>query len=204
VPRTTLVTAGLAAAAAAAMLAVSGCAAGAIGENTPLSNGQSYVSGTGTTVYPVGSRPLAPAVSGPTLTGSQLRLSSLRGSVVVLNFWGSWCSSCRAEAPGLAALAHRLSSRGVRFLGIDIQDEPTSAEAFMHTFQISYPSLNDPGDEIALEFQKTVPEAAIPSTLIIDRTGHIAVRVLGSDSYNSLKALISRVLAERSGSGSAR
>ena len=114
--------------------------------------------------------------------------------MVVLNFWGSWCAPCRAEAPDLAALASRYRSLGVRFLGIDIQDEPTSAEAFMHTFRITYPSLNDPGDEIALAFRKTVPPAAIPTTLVIDRSGHIAARIVGGATYNALKALIAKVL----------
>jgi peroxiredoxin len=182
------------AATAAVALTAAGCAGGAIGQNTALSNGQSFVSGTGTSFLAAGSRPQAPDISGKTLTGSRLRLSDYRGSVVVINFWGSWCAPCRAEAPDLSALASRYRSLGVRFLGIDIQDEPASAEAFMHTFRITYPSLNDPGDEIALAFRKTVPPAAIPTTLVIDRSGHIAARIVGGATYNALKALIARVL----------
>ena len=182
------------AATAAVALTAAGCTGGAIGQNTALSNGQSFVSGTGTTFLAAGSRPKAPDISGKTLTDARLRLSDYRGSVVVLNFWGSWCAPCRAEAPDLATLASRYRSLGVRFLGIDIQDEPASAEAFMHTFRITYPSLNDPGDEIALAFRKTVPPAAIPTTLVIDRSGHIAARIVGGATYNALKALIAKVL----------
>jgi thiol-disulfide isomerase/thioredoxin len=188
--------------AAAVALAIAGCSGGAIGQSTALSNGQSFVSGSGTDIFKPGSRPAAPRVSGKTLTGSRASLASYRGSVLVLNFWGSWCAPCRAEAPGLATLSARLRPLGVRFLGIDIQDDPTNAEAFMHTFRITYPSLNDPGDEIALAFRKTVPPAAIPTTLVIDRTGHIAVRVIGSVSYNGLKALVTQV-AGRSATGGA-
>jgi peroxiredoxin len=187
-------TAAALAATAAVALTAAGCTGGAIGQNTALSNGQSFVSGTGTSFLAAGSRPKAPDISGKTLTGSRLRLSDYRGSVVVLNFWGSWCAPCRAEAPDLATLASRYRSLGVRFLGIDIQDEPASAEAFMHTFRITYPSLNDPGDEIALAFRKTVPPAAIPTTLVIDRRGHIAARIVGGATYNALKGLISKVL----------
>jgi thiol-disulfide isomerase/thioredoxin len=182
--------------AAAAVLAVAGCAGGSIAQDTPRSSGQGFVSGSGTTVYKAGSRPAAPEVSGTTLAGKHVTLASFRGSVVVINFWGSWCAPCRAEAPDLEALATRLQSRGVRFLGIDIQDTPAGADAFMHTFQITYPSLNDPGDEIALAFRGTVPPAAIPSTLVIDRSGRIAARVVGSVSYNGLKPLLTRVAAE--------
>jgi peroxiredoxin len=74
-----------------------------------------------------------------------------------------------------------------------MRDDPTGAAGFDRTFRISYPSLADPGSQVALAFRTTVPPGAIPSTLIIDRTGHIAVRVLGSVSYDSLKSLVAQV-----------
>jgi thiol-disulfide isomerase/thioredoxin len=189
----------LAAAVAATALAVAGCGGGAIGANTPLSSGQSFVGGSyQTTVFKTGSRPVAPAVSGTTISGSHLSLASYRGDVVVLNFWGSWCAPCRAEAPALGTLARQMEARGVRFVGIDIRDEPDAARAFMQNFNIGYPSINDPGDDIALLFRGTDPPSAIPSTIIIDRRGRIAARVIGSASYASLKSLISTLAAERS------
>jgi len=78
-------------------------------------------------------------------------------------------------------------------VGIDIRDEPASALAFMQTFGVGYPSLNDPSDEIALAFRSTVPPAAIPTTLVIDRDGRIAARIVGGATYTQLKSLISRV-----------
>ena len=182
------------AAAAVATLALAGCGGGAIGADTPTSSGQSFVGSAYTsTVFRAGARPAAPDISGTTLAGQHLSLSDYRGSVVVLNFWGSWCSPCRAEAPDLTALATNYSARGVKFLGIDIRDDRVSADAFVQTFRTPYPSLNDPADELALAFRGTVPPAAIPSTLVIDRTGHIAARILGSVSYDSLRALITQV-----------
>jgi hypothetical protein len=80
---------------------------------------------------------------------------------------------------------------------VDIRDDRASAEAFMHTFRIGYPSLNDPADAIALDFSGTVPPAGIPTTLVIDRTGRIAARIVGTVSYNGLEALITQVRAER-------
>jgi thiol-disulfide isomerase/thioredoxin len=189
---------GVAAAALAvtSALAVAGCATG-IAASTPASNGQSFVAGSpGTTVFKTGTGPVAPSVSGPVVGGGRLALTAYRGHVVVLNFWGSWCTPCRAEAPGLSALATHFKSSGVRFLGIDIRDSPPSAQAFMSDFGITYPSLNDPGDNLALNFRDTVPPAGIPTTLVISGTGRITARVIGETTYNGLKALVQRAAAE--------
>lgn len=183
---------------AACAFAVTACAAGPIGQNTPASNGQSYVGGSdSTTFFQPGSRPALPAVSGTTLDGQRLSLKADRGSVLVLDFWGSWCAPCRAEAPGLAALARRLQRDPVRFVGIDVRDTVPAAQAFDANFGVNYPSLSDPGEQIALAFHATVPPAAIPTTLVIDRTGHIAARVIGPVTYDGLQALIARIMAGR-------
>jgi thiol-disulfide isomerase/thioredoxin len=183
-----------AALAAAAVLAVSGCEGGAIAADTPVSSGQSFVGGSNdSTFYQVGHRPAAPAVSGTTVTGDHLSLASYRGNTVVLNFWGSWCSPCRAEAPGLGTLARQFESKDVRFVGVDIRDQADSALAFEQQFGVKYPSINDPNDEVALEFRSTVPPSAIPTTVIIDRSGRIAARIVGEASYAQLKSLITKV-----------
>ncbi len=128
--------------------------------------------------------------------GGRLALTAYRGHVVVLNFWGSWCTPCREEAPDLSALAAHFTASGVRFVGIDIRDSPASAEAFMSDFRITYPSLNDPSDNLALDFRNTVPPAGIPTTLVISRSGRITARVIGGATYNGLKSLIQRAAAE--------
>jgi thiol-disulfide isomerase/thioredoxin len=185
--------------ASTAVLILASCSGGAIGQNTPVSSGKSFVSGSySSTYYSPGSRPAAPAVNGTTLTGSKFTLSADRGSIVVLNFWGSWCAPCRSEAPALAALATHFQSDPVSFVGDDVHDSPASAQAFEHTFNVGYPSLNDPGEQVALAFHGTVPPVAIPTTLLIDRTGHIAGRIVGGVSYRGLLALINKILAERS------
>lgn len=180
-------------------LALSACSGGAIGASTPLSSGQSFVGGSYTSTYfGPGSRPLAPKVSGTTLAGHKLSLASYHGDVVVLNFWGSWCSPCRREAPTLAALAAHFSHDPVRFVGDNVLDYPAAADAFQTQLNVGYPSLNDPGEQVVLAFHSTVPPNAIPSTLIIDRTGHIAAKIVGGVSYQGLKALVDKVLAGKS------
>lgn len=178
-------------------LAVSGCTGGGIAATSPANNGQSFVSGSaGTTLYRTGGGPVAPVVSGPLVGGGRLSLAAYRGHVVVLNFWGSWCPPCRAEAPSLSQLDRQFSPSGVRFLGIDIRDSLATAKAFMSDFRIGYPSLNDPSDNLALDFRDTVPPAGIPTTLVISRSGRIAARVIGGVTYAGLKKLIQRAVAE--------
>jgi thiol-disulfide isomerase/thioredoxin len=181
-----------------AVLTLASCSGGAIAASTPLSNGTSYVGGSYSSVYyKPGSRPLAPKVTGTTLTGAKWSLASERGDLVVLNFWGSWCAPCRREAPALAALAAHFKAAPVRFVGDDVHDSPASAKAFEQSFNVGYPSLNDPGEQVALAFHGTVPPVAIPTTLLIDRTGHVAGRIVGGVSYDSLRTLIDKILAEK-------
>ena len=189
--------AALAAIIAAALAVVPACAGGQAAQNGPGSDNTGYVNeSVGTTTYKAGQRPVAPQVSGTTLTGSQLRLSQYRGQVLVLNFWASWCAPCRAEAPAMAQLSQAYKPRGVQFVGVNVKDPGrVNAEAFDRNLGITYPSLYDPAGEVLLAFRDTVPPSGIPSTLVIDRTGHIAGRVIGQVSYSSLKQLLSQVTA---------
>ena len=130
---------------AAASLTLAACTGGGIAQSTPASNGQSFVSGDGgTTIFGGSSAPQAPAVTGTTLGGAKLSLSRFRGHVLVLNFWGSWCTPCRAEAPELASLAHAFRPSDVAFLGVDIRDTPASAEANRDTAAAGPPSARCP------------------------------------------------------------
>ena len=144
-------------------------------------------------VYPAGHRPLAPEFSGTTLTGSKLSFSDYRGQVVVLNFWGSWCVPCREEAPTLAAVASKYGPSGVSFLGVDVRDTTAGALAFTHSFHVTYPSVSDPSSAITLDFTAKVPIAGTPTTLVVDRTGHIAGAVFGTVTYSELTAILAKV-----------
>jgi thiol-disulfide isomerase/thioredoxin len=178
------------------LLALASCSGGAITANTPAGTG--FVSsGASSTYLAPGARPLAPPVTGTTLAGSRFSLRAERGSLVVLNFWGSWCGPCRLEAPALAALATHFKNAPVRFIGDDVHDSTATAQAFEQSFNVGYPSLNDPGEQVALAFHGTVPPVAIPTTLLIDRSGRVAARVVGAVSYAELKALITKILGEK-------
>lgn len=147
-------------------------------------------------LYTAGHRPVAPAFAGTTLTGSKLNSSAYRGRVVVLNFWGSWCVPCREEAATLAAVAAKYRPSAVSFLGVDVRDTTASAQAFVSRFGVGYPSVGDPGSVISADFSAVVPLAATPTTLVIDRTGHIAGAVFGAVTYSELSTILTKVTAK--------
>jgi thiol-disulfide isomerase/thioredoxin len=135
-----------------------------------------------------------PIVSGPAL-GSNRTISSqdYRGKVVVINVWGSWCPPCRKEAPDLQAASVETSDTA-QFIGITSKDyDPAPAEAFVRSFQITYPSIYDPNGKVLLAFAGELPPSAIPSTMIIDRQGRLAVRVLSEVSKITLVDMINDV-----------
>lgn len=185
----------LAIALSALIVVVGGCSAE--GDTDPAEAGSGYVAGDGSIVLvPQAERSKAPDLSGTTLDGDRFRLADHRGEVVVLNVWASWCAPCRAEAPELAALDRALSPSGVQFVGLDTRDSDVSARAFVQRFGIEYPNVIDRDGRLQLLFNDTLPPQAIPSTLVIDREGRVAGRVLGKASESSLRGLIEPLLAE--------
>jgi thiol-disulfide isomerase/thioredoxin len=159
---------------------------------TLLTSGKGNASAAnGIVDYQPGHRPLAPNVTGTSLTGSAIKLSSYRGKTLVLNFWGSWCAPCRGEAPTLAGLDQQYGSKGVAFLGDDVGDTPANALAFTQGAGISYPSFSDNGYLVVADF--SVAGVAVndtPTTVVIDKTGHVAGMVIGAASYSQLTTLI--------------
>jgi thiol-disulfide isomerase/thioredoxin len=140
-------------------------------------------------VIPAAQRPLAPDISGTTLTGGQLDIAGWRGHPVVINFWGSWCVPCRKEAPVLARVAAETRFLGVRFAGIDIREEASAGLAFERGYRIPYLSISDPGDLIAGRFGTKAP-VATPSTYILDGRGRIAWAWFGATTYSQLELAV--------------
>jgi thiol-disulfide isomerase/thioredoxin len=172
------------------MVLVTAWPGGGSGDTTTVNGNTSAV------LYPAGHRKVAPEFTGTTLTGSPLSFSSYRGHVVVLNFWGSWCVPCREEAATLAAVADKYRASGVSFLGVDVRDTTASAQAFVNQFHVGYPSVGDAGSVITADFSDVMPIAGTPTTLVIDRTGHIAGAVFGTVAYSDLTAIVAKVTAE--------
>jgi peroxiredoxin len=140
--------------------------------------------------YPAGHRPLAPDFTATSLTGATIKMSSYRGKALVLNFWGSWCAPCRAEASTLAYLDKQYRSQGVAFLGDDVGDTTANALAFTRSAGITYPSINDPGYAIVQQFSLVAPVSDTPTTVVIDKSGHVVGMVLGAITYGEMTTLL--------------
>jgi peroxiredoxin len=143
-----------------------------------------------TVEYQAGHRPAAPDFTATSLTGATIKLSSYRGKTVVLNFWGSWCPPCRDEAPTLAVLDQEYGKQGVAFLGDDVGDTPANALAFTSKVGITYPSINDPGYAVVQRFSQVAPVSDTPTTVVIDKTGHVVGMVLGALNYGEMTSLL--------------
>jgi len=122
--------------------------------------------------------------------GSPLTLSSLRGKVVVLNFWASWCDPCKTEAPALQELADKYKADGVDVVGLDSQDSTGDAAAFARRYHLTYPLVHAEGSEIYHRWGLT----GYPETFLLDRQGrvvhHFPGEVSAADVEAQLKPLI--------------
>jgi thiol-disulfide isomerase/thioredoxin len=183
------------AAALAATLILASCARTGADEQTRSAGQVGYPTvPRNLTRIPPDQRRELPIVSGPALGRNQtISSQDYRGRVVVINVWGSWCPPCRKEASDLQAAS--VETREIaQFVGITSKDyDPAPAEAFVRNFKITYPSIYDPTGKVLLAFAGELPPSAIPSTMIIDREGRLAVRVLSEVSKITLVDMINDV-----------
>ena len=133
-----------------------------------------------------------PPLAGETLDGDRLDAASYAdGGVLVINVWADWCGPCRREQPMLVRLADRYEEAGVRFLGINYQDDRDAATAWVEEFGVPYPSLFDPSGRSAAD----LGFPALPDTYVVDRGGTIRWVVYGETDERELADLIDDVLA---------
>ncbi len=121
-----------------------------------------------------------------TYAGERLQLSNLRGNVVVLNFWASWCPPCRVEAPVLARAATDYADQGVSVIGIGVWDQADQAVEFLAEFDVAYPNAEDTTRLIPVEYGVT----GLPETFIVDRRGVLRGHWIGPLTDEEIADLI--------------
>ena len=182
--------------------------AGCSGEGADLASqyqegsDKGYVSGDGTSLsIPVADRTEPVEFSGVDEGGATFGSADTAGDVTVVNFWYAGCAPCRVEAPDLVAAYDEYSDQGVQFVGVNTRDQVAQAQQFSREFGIEYPSIMDNagGRAVQRAFAGQVPLNAVPTTLVLDREGRVAHRVLGQlASASQLNTLIDETLAESS------
>lgn len=133
----------------------------------------------------------APDFTLTTLDGSRaVHLAALKGQVVVVNFWASWCAECHAEHPALADAWDRYRDQGVVFVGISFQDSVSAASAYAQAQAVSWPLLADPTSSTGLAFGIS----GVPETVVIARDGRVASKLVGPVTYPTLTERITPLL----------
>jgi len=143
---------------------------------------------------PLLDRPAA-AFTLTTFAGSPLSLGSLRGQVVMLNFWASWCRpACYEEAPALERTWREYKDKGVVVVGIDIQDRDEAARTFLAEFGHSFPNAPDPAGRVAVDYGVY----GVPETFFIDRKGRVRFKHVGALTDELARQRLDTLLKEPS------
>jgi cytochrome c biogenesis protein CcmG, thiol:disulfide interchange protein DsbE len=130
-----------------------------------------------------------------TLDGKPAHLSDLRGKVVLLNFWATWCPPCVDETQSLNQLQRRIAPLGGTVLGVSVDEDATAYENFLKMYSITFPTYRDPGKQIPLSYGTTM----YPDTYIITRSGRLDRKIVGAQDWTSpdLTAYINSLLNEK-------
>jgi thiol-disulfide isomerase/thioredoxin len=128
-----------------------------------------------------------------TRDGQPFRLESLAGKVVVLDFWAPWCVPCRTSFPRLDVLQTRYGPRGLQVIGLTLQDDPDAIFAFLDAVPVRFPIVIDSAGTSGTAFQVV----AMPTTLLLDRTGRVAARFEGGSKgvHEKLEAAVETLLS---------
>ncbi len=135
---------------------------------------------------------MAPDFTLTSFDGETITLSELRGQVVIINFWASWCPPCREEAPYLEATWRKYKDQGVIFIGVDYVDTETAALAYIEEFDITYFNGPDVGTRISYDYNMQ----GVPETFFIAKNGEIRGVKIGPIYPPELDQKIEELLAE--------
>lgn len=134
----------------------------------------------------------APEVKFQTLAGQPFTLGQLRGNVVLLNFWATWCIPCREEIPVLNAMQHELEARGLKIIGASLEDTAVGVESYQKEVRKFEYQVLVGGDEAKAKFGGT----PLPTTYLIDRDGRIRQKIIGARDREGWEAVVKPLLDE--------
>lgn len=180
-----------------ASLLLTGCAGSGMYAATPVVTIPATTPATnpavGVTVIPVDERVQSIVIAGETADGTELSTAQSAGDIVVVNAWASWCPPCIEELPLLASAAEAYAEQGVTFVGLNSMDDPIAAASLLGSS--TYRSIDD-RDGAILATIPGVPPKSLPSTVILDRQGRIAVRIIGPVKPGQLEGALDLLVAE--------
>ena len=183
-----------------AVVVLAGCASSdSLAQQYRDGNEKGYIAGEFQVVeIPEPDRGEPVAFEGVTETGESVASDDYRGGVLVVNFWYAACGPCIVEAPLLEEVWQEYQDQGVSFLGVNTYDQPATALSFARDNNVTYPSVIDVNDgKVKLAFAQVTPIQATPTTLVLDRNGRVAARVIGQlASASILSTLVADTLAE--------
>lgn len=139
---------------------------------------------------------VAAAILGSTLQsldGAPQTLAGLRGKILVINYWATWCAPCREEIPLFVRLQQEYASKGVQFVGIAV-DQADKVREFAQEFKINYPLLIAGLDAVELSRKAGNKAGVLPYTLVLDRTGKMAASLVGGLSEARMRAQLAPLL----------
>ncbi|MEE9342848.1 MAG: TlpA disulfide reductase family protein [Gammaproteobacteria bacterium] len=128
-----------------------------------------FLLGLATTLNAASMKQTAPDFTLKSNGGNNIKLSELRGEVVMINFWATWCGPCRQEMPVLESLYQEYQDLGFTILGVNVEEDSSKAAAMMKDLKINFPILFDTSSKAS----KLYDVSSMPSTVLVDRDGNI-------------------------------
>lgn len=183
----------------ASALLLAGCSSDPLADQYTEGSNKGYIAGDGSvTEIAESDRGESISFAGIAESGEPVSSEDFAGDVLVVNFWYAACAPCRAEAPVLQELSAAYEGKDAQFVGVNVYDQADTALSFNDKYGITYPSIMDVEDgAVKLAFTGSVPPKAVPTTLVLDKEGRVAARILGQVKEASiLDTLIRDTIAE--------
>jgi thiol-disulfide isomerase/thioredoxin len=157
-----------------------------IGSVATLSHGETLQQRMERQGLGVAQKPLVPIeFELPDLAGNTVKLSSLKGKVVFLNFWATWCGPCRSEMPSMQRMYEKLKGEGLEILAVDLQEDKEQVQRFARELGLNFPILLDSEGVVGAKYNAR----AIPTTYLFDRKGFIFARAVGARQWDTPEML---------------